>query len=536
MSDGKLGLLPIRGVLLVGLATFFSAPGLAQDTPVSPGGAGSPSPPGASAPGGGTGTGTEVPGSTTGGAPGSSIFRGLRIVPSVTFRETFTDNVDLDPDGEKDPALISEITPSIDLALRSARIAWGLNGGVTLRYTALNDEGFTTDADLATALTAEIVEELFFVDAAASVSQELLDSEDGSSASDANTNNLETVQTYLLSPYLVNRFGTFARSQLRYSVAYGNFGGDDASDTIDNQASLSVEAGPDFTTYIWGVNAFAAHQSRDDDDDVERGSAEANLQVVLTSGFSLLGAGGYNKFDDGDDNNEVDEPLWEGGFRWTPSPRTELIATYGERDGIMAPRSRLIHAFTPRTRVIAEYSETLNTSQELFFDNIRDLTLDDEGRLAERETSLAFNPSPTNLSIDDETAETKRASINFLSTLGRNAFDVGGTYEDENTLSEDDDDDDEGGEDELSYGANASWTRRFNPSWSGTLFGGFTRSEFRDAENQKDNEYTASFTLIYSIVPGADLAGSYTFRLQDSTDPEDEFTENAVSVGITLSF
>ena len=464
------------------------------------------------------------------------MFRGLRVIPSVTFRETFTDNVDLDPDGEKDPALISEIVPAIDLALRSARVAWGLNGGVSLSYTALNDTGFDTDANVASALTAEVVEEFFFVDAAASISQELLNSDEGSSAVEANDTNLETVQTYLLSPYLVNRFGGFAESQARYSVAYGNFGGADASDTIDNQASVVVQAGPDFTTYLWGANAFAALQSRDDDDDVERGSAEANLQLVLTNSFSLLAAGGYNKFDDGNDNNEVDEPLWEGGFRWTPGTRTELVATYGERDGIMAPRSRLTHFFSPRTQMIAEYSETLNTSQQLFFENVRGLALDEEGRLAERDTGLEFDASPTDLSVDDTTAETKRASLRFVSEIGRNVLDISGNYEDENTLNDDDEDDDEDGEDERTIGADVSWTRRLNPSWTGTLFGSFSRSEFRDDENQKDNEYTGTFLLAYTIVPGAQISGTYTFRLQDSTDPEEDFTENAVAIGLTLRF
>ena len=526
MAQGKPLLRTICAILVSGLLVCVANRGAAQDVPASPEAPGGPSP-----------SGTGEPADPAGAPAGeSTILRGLRFTPSITFRETFTDNVDLEPDGEKDPALISEVVPGLDLALRTSRVSWGLNGGVSLRYTAINDEGFDTEASLATALTAEIAEDLFFVDAAASVSQELLDSEEGSSGAEANTNNLDTVQTYLVSPYLRNRFGSFMASELRYSFAYGNFGGDEASDTIDNQASLAVDAGPAFTTYLWGVDAFAASQVRDDDDNVERGAAELNMEIVVANWFSLLAAGGYNRFDDGDDGSEVDEPLWEAGVRWAPVPRTELIATYGERDGIMAPRGRLTHFFSPRTRLVADYSETLGTSQDLFFDNLRTVTLDEEGRLTERGTGVPFTSTPTALGIDDRTSETKRASLRITSELGRNAFDLGASYEDENTLSEDDDDDDTGDADEETFRIDVGWTRRLTPSWTGGISGSFSRSQFREDENDKNTEYTAGLTIAYAIVPGADLVGSYTFRLQDSTDPEDEFTENAVSLALVLRF
>ena len=534
MAQDKPLLRSICAILVSGFLLGVADRGVAQDSPGSPGAPGGPSPSGTGDAEGGPG---EPAGPAGGPAPETSIFRGLRFTPTITFRETFTDNVGLDPDGEKDPALISEVVPGIDLALRTSRLSWGLNGAVTLRYTAINEEGVDTEGNLATALTAEIAEDLFFVDAAASVSQELLDSEQGSSGSEANTNNLDTVQTYLVSPYLRNRFGDFMASELRYSFAYGNFGGDEASDTIDHQARLAVDAGPAFTTYLWGVDAFAASQTRDDDDNVERGSAELNMEIVVANSFSLLAAGGYNTFDDGEDGNEVDEPLWEAGFRWAPVQRSELIATYGERDGIMAPRGRLTHFFSPRTRIVADYSETLGTSQDLFCDNLRTVTLDEEGRLAERGTGLPFTASPTALSIDDRTSETKRASLRIVSELGRNVFDLGATYEDENTLSEDEDEDDDGDNvDEETFAVDVSWSRRLTPSWTGAISGSFSRSQFREDENDKNTEYTAGLTIAYAIVPGADLVGSYTFRLQDSTDPEDEFTENTVSLALVLRF
>ena len=57
-------------------------------------------------------------------------------------------------------------------------------------------EGFSIDPRLAATLTAELVENHVFVDANASVRQQLLDTRDRESASDENTNNQEVVASW----------------------------------------------------------------------------------------------------------------------------------------------------------------------------------------------------------------------------------------------------------------------------------------------------------------------------------------------------
>ena len=50
----------------------------------------------------------------------SAVAGDLRITPHVSARETFSDNVDLDPDGEEETALISTVTAGV-----TCRVSFG---------------------------------------------------------------------------------------------------------------------------------------------------------------------------------------------------------------------------------------------------------------------------------------------------------------------------------------------------------------------------------------------------------------------------
>ncbi len=132
----------------------------------------------------------------------------LTITPSLELREAFSDNVDLDPDGAEQSALVSELVPGITIRSESARVTAALDAFPIIRHqTAGEDEGLSLAGDLAGLGRVEAVEDLFFVDAQASVSQQVLDSRAA-----ASTANERTVQVYRISPYLQNRFGGFAEA------------------------------------------------------------------------------------------------------------------------------------------------------------------------------------------------------------------------------------------------------------------------------------------------------------------------------------
>ncbi len=138
----------------------------------------------------------------------------LTITPSLEQREIFSDNIDLEPDGQDQSALTTEIVAGITLRSESARVTAALNAFPIIRHqTAGSDEGVSIAGDLAALGTVEAIEDLFFIDAQASISQQVL-----SSSQVASTANEETVQVYRVSPYLRSRFGGFAEGEARYRL------------------------------------------------------------------------------------------------------------------------------------------------------------------------------------------------------------------------------------------------------------------------------------------------------------------------------
>ena len=176
-----------------------------------------------------------------------------KITPSVSISETFTDNVDLDPDGDKDPALITTLSPGLDLSVDLKRVSANLSGSVDLRHQALSGEDFDVEGSLSGFTNVEWFESLLFTDFRASISQELLQTEEARSGSDENTRNLDTVENYQVSPYLTNRLGDYADSDLRYQFGYSDSRSDSLTETYSHDGAWNLTSGSEFTTLLWST-------------------------------------------------------------------------------------------------------------------------------------------------------------------------------------------------------------------------------------------------------------------------------------------
>ncbi|MCZ6446685.1 MAG: hypothetical protein O6831_00420, partial [Alphaproteobacteria bacterium] len=72
----------------------------------------------------------------------------LTITPSLELREIFSDNIDLEPDGQDQSALTTEIVAGITLRSESARVTAALNAFPIIRHqTAGSDEGVSIAGD-----------------------------------------------------------------------------------------------------------------------------------------------------------------------------------------------------------------------------------------------------------------------------------------------------------------------------------------------------------------------------------------------------
>lgn len=451
----------------------------------------------------------------------------LTISLSTELRETFSDNIDLDPDGQDKSALTTELVPGVTIRSKSARVTAALDAFPILRHqTAGSDEGLTVAGDLSGLGTVEALEDLFFIDAQASISQQIL-----SSRQAASTSNQEVVQVYRVSPYLQNRFGGIAEGEARYRLSQVLIGGQEGpgatSDSTTQSLNLSLDSGADFNRLRWSVNASGSFESRPDDDDVTRGEADIEAEYAFSRSISVLAAAGYQFLDDSNAANDIEDPTWRVGFRWRPGPRTDLRASYGQRDDAQSARVEFRYNVTSRSSITASYAEVLETSQERLVRNVSVIELDAESdQFTDPQTGLPFDSNQSPFDIDNETTRIATFRLGLNGVRGRNTFGLNGTVQNEKVEPT--------GEEQDVISVGGRFARRMSPDLTLNLFAGYERSEFDDG--QEDDEYTATLGLDYELYKNLQANLLYGFRLQKSTVETSEFSENRLTVNLRMTF
>ena len=458
----------------------------------------------------------------------------IQLTPSIGVTETFSDNVDLDRDGQEEEAFSTDVTPAISIRADAARYTSNFDAAVTFRHqTGGDDKGMQILPGLTGFSTVEVSKELFFVDFSSSVSQELLNTRENNTQS-----NRDMVQTYSLSPYLVSRFGGFADAELRYTFDTtlregSGDGGDDgdgnAGDSTSNAIRAALNSGEDFRDLLWSVAASASRRSRDGGDDVERKSINLDVEYIVDRSFSALGGAGFQKLDGGDGDDEVDDPTWYAGFAWRPGTRTDLRVTYGQRDNNNTLSADLSYDIGPRTTLVANYRDQLATGQERLAQNLSFIGTDpNTGELIDTRTGLPFDPTTGETSVEDEITRTRTLTVAVRATRGRNSFVVSGNIQRQTEEGD-------GDGDETAYSVSSSFGRQLSRRTDLTLNGAFSRNEFEE-DDRDDNEFNLSTALNYVVFRNINAFTSYRYRKQISTNDDEEFTENSVSVGVRMTF
>jgi len=454
----------------------------------------------------------------------------LRITPSVELRETFSDNIDLAPDGQDESAALSEVVPGMTLRTDSARLQGALDLFPILRHeTAGADEGFSLAGDLAGFGELEAVEDHLFLDAQASVSQQVLDNR-----AVASTANEKTVALYRLSPNFRHRFAGFAEAEARYRLSQVFINADDnaggtptASDSTTHSVTASLASGHDFTRFRWNLAGLLEEQDRSAAANISRQEFDLDMEYAIDHSFSVLAGGGYQVFDDGDARNDIDSPTWRVGFRWRPGPRTDLRVTYGHRDDDESANVEFSYAVSPRTKIIAGYSRIIETSQERLGRTLSRIALGPETNdLVDTQTELAFDPNPSPFSINNTTTRTEAFRAGLNGSRGRNSFGLNAVVTNEETLPT-------GVQDDVIRVA-GRFSRRLTPHTDLSLFTAYERTEFDDG--QEDNEYFVQGGLSYKIYENISAGINYSYRMQNSNVATSEFTENRVFFNIRAEF
>lgn len=437
--------------------------------------------------------------------------------------QTISDNIDLEDGSDREFGTITRAGPGFTLQGNTTRVRASVDADIDgVAQLGGDDEGFSVDPSITGSSTTEISPDFFFFDLNGSISRQLLNSRNASGGGGASTDNTDFLVTFSASPYLVHRLADFADVEWRYRITPVVVDSGNNSDVLSHEGSVRLDSGDDFNALDWTWTNSVGQEVRDEDGTT---SADTDLELTyqLIQGFSLIGAIGY-EYRDGDDNddNNFDGVTWRTGFRWEPSPNLTAEATFGRRDDDESLDASLSYQISPKTSVRASYREELETSQGRVASNVAGLGVDpDTGGLDDD-----FDDDVGPFTFDDETRRVKTFQLSADHSSGRNTFGLSSLV----GMSEDGTDGDED-----FYRASVSWDRTLSQTLSLNTGASYDRSEF-DEDNRTDDTYRANVGLNYSITSNAQASVSYSFQARDSNEADESFLENAITVGIGVTF
>lgn len=452
-----------------------------------------------------------------------------RVSYGFSASETISDNIDQGPSGDREVGLVTRAGPSMSISGNTARVKAAFNSHIAgVHQIGGDDEGFSVDPSISGTSTTEVSPDLLFFDLSASVSRQLLNSRESTSASGASTSNRDFVAALTASPYLVHRLGDFANATWRYSFSPVLVDSSNNSNAYNHDGSLVVTSGDDFSFLGWTWTNNVGEEVRTDAADIRSANTDFSVQYPLWRGFSLIGGVGY-EYRDGDSNNDdnFDGLSWRAGFSWQPNPDLSMQATYGARNDSENLDASLNYKVGAKTNVVASFSETLQTSQQRAISGLAQLTIDpDTGELIDAETGEPFTGDRDPFTFDDETTRTRTLRVSANHRTGRDSFNVSGLAGTS-----------EGGSvgDEEFYTATLSWSRPLSQGLNLSSSASYDHSSF-DEDDREDHTYRANLGLNYSLASNAQAFLSYNFQARDSSDADKDFYENAVTLGLSLSF
>lgn len=493
------------GLLCCGIAVFgFSSSSAAQGAysppanPVAaaPGqviapAAGPNAPPGAPAP-------VEAPG----GAPPAWI-----ITPLVEVGETYNDNVSLAPKGSETWDVITSISPGIRVLGQTARF----NGGLTYNPQELIFARTTPTNTLQQRLQgtgrAEVLHELLFFDAAASIDQEFVRPTGPIGPTTLTTNNnLQTVEAASGSPSVVQHFGPYADSETRYRFAYVTTSGGAIAPTQINEARQVLSSGQWFGPLTWQLTGDWTKLDRlKGTTDPTGGTsgkdelARADLKYLVYAGVSVIGGGGYERIVDPTLGFRPSGPIWNAGLAYEPNPYLSGAVTYGRRFDRSDVGFNAKYAPSPDLVLGGSYAQTVQTTPSQIAGNLSQVTVGPNGTLINSQTGLPFVPNsaapggPSNsFGIVSGAFLQKRFEADIDVIRDRNTYHAVGYYVKASGQTS-------AVTSEKIVGGAIGWTRQLWPELKSTVSGSYDRASFLDGSGRIDNTYAVSVGLAYII-------------------------------------
>ncbi|CAG1001105.1 hypothetical protein MTYP_02888 [Methylophilaceae bacterium] len=481
-----------------------------------------------------------------------------KITPSLDLRETYTDNVRLASAGNNKSDFITQVSPGVSVAGIGSRLKVNMRYAMQNTAHAREDSQIMTSHQLNANGNAELMEDLFFLDGKAGLSQQNI-SLFGPQTTDNTylTGNRANVATYSISPYLRNRFGSIATSELRYThdEVRTRVGG--LSNSKGDSVLFNLSSGPEFSKLGWGLHYSKHRTDYSSFPSVNTESYSGSLRFMITPKFSLTATKGYEKNDYLSIGAKPEGDFWTAEFSWTPSARTSLAASTGHR--FFGRTQSLTASHRSRNTIwSANYSEDINTTRSQFqipvplgdyLDQFWTPSIPDPViRQQFLDRLMRENGLPSSLLLDSLNYFTNRfflqkrlqASVAINSAKSTVIFSAVRTEREAQTAQ---------GMDSLLYGSsnlalndhtkviggNAVWNWRFSPRTNFNINTGYTRSR-SISTGITDINRTAGLGMTRQFRPKLNGAVNLRHNERDTTQSAGNYRENSIFATLHMTF
>jgi uncharacterized protein (PEP-CTERM system associated) len=470
------------------------------------------------------------------------------VIPSIELKQSVTDNAGHAPRGRERADTFTTIRPGVSISGEGERLNVNLDYFLTRTQYFDNTELSNWTHNLLGTATAELVPELLFFDARAAIVQQTVNPTGAVSASpDSNGSNpnSRTVKTYSLSPYMLNRFGGFAQSELRY--LFNQVRQESAGNSTTHRFSETLDSGDDFTRFRWqGVVDVSETEGSNNSDtdaslndpfgggarDSSRRLAAFSPEYAINRYLILLGSVGYERIEDETLREEPDGIIGNAGVRVNPGPRSTFRVLWNHRFESNYFTGDASYLIGPSSRVDFAYTRDIQTSQSLYADNLSYLGTDDYGNFIDTRSLTRFQLENSAFGLSNAAFLQERYSLRFSTELQRDSF-LAELYREEresrNVFAT-----------QTTYGATLSWSRDLSQLLRLTADVTYTDSEFgaisAEGEAREDHTVRGGPGLIYSFNETLTGTLNYDFLYRFSNAAAGDLRENIVTVGLRKIF
>ncbi len=497
--------------------------------------------------------------------PLASVAGDWRFSPGLTLSQRYSDNVNLDVKGAERSEWITELTPGFTLARQGGRLKANLDYGLQGLYYADEQASKQARHRLNGRLIAELIEDRFFIDASARVSNEVNTLSGGVGVGDAvGLGNTSRVASYSLSPYLKHRFGSVASLEARLTLD-GVLTQDAAvSNANSTRYQLRATSGTAQWPLSWSLDV--NHTETDNDDTANSSDTRftASARYALTPRYGLVAQAGKEEHDfSGVGPNTAEHTYYGLGAYYQPGRRfaVDVLFNYSEAGNFISAKTMLrptlrttLNASTTRraygrsnnlslahrtrhSNWSLRYQDDLTTSQRQYL-NLTGfyLCLGADGTVSLQQHPVGLQPADcvqvggTGTLVQGNDTYVSKSLVGAVSySLRRNTWTLS-LYDNRREFQL-------GGTDETTRGVQASWSLRPVPRTNLVLSGGLSRHEYGSGGVQREDDlWNLTLTATRQFQPK--VSGSVELRRQEreSKAAGGDYAENSIAARVNMSF